>query len=103
MFDFIKQMFHKDTTDFARLKREGAVIIDVRSTGEYLSGHIQGSRNIPLDTLAAKLNDLKRLHKPIVTVCRSGNRSASAKAMLTQAGIEAYNGGSWSGLNAKLS
>lgn len=95
MLQFIRNLFHKETVDFSHLVSAGAVIVDVRSTGEFLSGHITGSKNIPLESIPQKLNELKRLHKPIITVCRSGNRSASAKAILEKAGIEVYNGGSW--------
>ena len=38
---------------------KGAVIIDVRSRGEFQGGHIKGSKNIPLDTIAAKISEIK--------------------------------------------
>lgn len=88
--------------DFNKLIKDGAVIVDVRSKGEYQAGHIQGSRNIPLDKLRAELPALKKLNKPVVTVCASGNRSEAAKTILGEVGIEAYNGGGWSDLQRQI-
>ena len=39
---------------------KGAVIIDVRTVGEFRDGHIKGSKNIPLDTINGKLNEIKK-------------------------------------------
>ncbi|OQP59036.1 hypothetical protein A4R26_21855 [Niastella populi] len=47
--------------------------------------------------------DLKKKGKPIITCCRSGNRSGIAKGILSSAGIECYNGGAWNSLNNKIS
>ena len=101
MFDFIKSLF-KPKADVTKLIKEGAVIVDVRTKGEYQAGHIEGSRNIPLDTIKKEAAALKNLNKPVVTVCRSGNRSSMAKAILAAAGIEAYNGGAWTNLKRQI-
>ena len=87
--------------DFAALKAAGAVIIDVRTKGEFASGHIKGSINIPLDTVASKANTLDK-NKVIITCCASGMRSASAASMLKSKGFETYNGGGWSSLQGKV-
>jgi phage shock protein E len=88
--------------NYAELAKQGAVILDVRSKGEYQGGHIKGSINIPLDTLSIKLKTLKK-DKPIITCCASGMRSASAKSILKSNGFsEVYNGGGWSSLQNKL-
>ena len=87
--------------DFAALKAAGAVIIDVRTKGEFASGHIKGSINIPLDTVASKANTLDK-NKVIITCCASGMRSASAATMLKSKGFETYNGGGWSSLQGKV-
>jgi rhodanese-related sulfurtransferase len=81
---------------------KGAVIIDVRTTGEFASGHIKGSKNIPLDTIASKIQDIKKLNKPVIACCRSGMRSAQATSILKQNGIETMNGGGWESLQNKL-
>ena len=101
MFDFIKKLFRGDG-NIAKLIREGAVVVDVRTKGEYQAGHIEGSRNIPLDTIKNQVTSLKQLNKPIVTVCRSGSRSGMAKSILTAAGVEAFNGGAWTTLKRQI-
>jgi phage shock protein E len=91
------------SVDFAQLVKDGATIVDVRSKSEYSSGHIKGSINIPLDTLANNLNKIKDKNKPVITCCASGMRSASAKGILTSKGFtQVYNGGGWYGLNNKI-
>lgn len=81
---------------------KGAVIIDVRTTGEFASGHIKDSKNIPLDMIASKIQDIKKMNKPVIACCRSGMRSAQATSILKQNGIEAVNGGGWESLQRKL-
>lgn len=102
MLDRIMNLFSANKTDFASLVREGAVIIDVRTSAEFHSGHIKGSRNIPLDTIKNKLAEIKKLQKPVITVCRSGARSGAAKSILETGGLTVYNGGAWNVLESKL-
>jgi phage shock protein E len=92
----------KKATDYKALQAQGAVIVDVRSAGEFNSGHINGAINIPVDTINKKIDELKIKGKPIITCCASGMRSGMAKNILKQNGIEAYNGGSWVSLQQKL-
>jgi rhodanese-related sulfurtransferase len=80
----------------------GAIIVDVRSKGEYDSGAIPGSKNIPLQQIAIKASELKKLNKPIIACCASGMRSGSAASILKTKGIEAMNGGGWMSLSKKL-
>ena len=90
-------------TDYAQLVKDGAVIIDVRTPGEFSSGHIKGSVNIPVDQLQKNLHKLKDKSKPVITCCASGMRSASAKSILKSNGFEqVHNGGGWMGLQSKL-
>ncbi len=63
---------------------DGAMLIDVRSTDEYKSYHIQGSINIPLDELS-KISVPK--DTPLFVYCLSGARSARALSMLKQMGF----------------
>lgn len=89
-------------TDYKVLLSKGAIIVDVRTKGEFQSGHIKGSINIPLQNLSRSFAQLKK-DKPVITCCASGIRSASAKSILKSNGfIEVYNGGSWAGLQYKL-
>jgi phage shock protein E len=101
MLSFLKSLF-KPTADFAKLVKEGAVIVDVRTKGEFQAGHIEGSKNIPLDVVKTQVQQLKKSGKRVITVCRSGNRSAMAKSILSSAGIEVYNGGAWTSLKRQL-
>jgi phage shock protein E len=104
MMNGIKQLFGiGPKADFAQLVKDGAIILDVRSKGEYAGGHIRGSINISVDTLANNLDKLKDKNKPVITCCASGMRSASAKNILKSKGYtQVYNGGGWYGLQQKI-
>jgi phage shock protein E len=99
MLKFLKNLFTRDNSAILQALQNGAVIIDVRTPGEYRQGHIQGSKNIPVNEVRSKVDMIKKWNKPVITVCRSGSRSAVAKSVLTSAGIEVYNGGSWTNLS----
>lgn len=89
--------------DFAELVKQGAIILDVRSSGEFAGGHIKGAINISVDSLGRNLSKLKDKNKPIITCCASGMRSAAAKNILSSNGYtQVYNGGSWGSLQHKL-
>ncbi len=79
---------------------KGAVVIDVRTIAEFVEGHVEGSKNIPLDKVEEKLEEIKKLGKPVVTCCRSGARSGTAANFLKQQGIDAINGGPWQSVAA---
>jgi len=104
MLNTIKQLLGLGPkVDYAELVKQGAIILDVRSKGEYSGGHIKGSINISVDALSANLSKLKDKKRPIITCCASGMRSASAKNMLKSHGYqEVYNGGSWYSLQNKI-
>ena len=88
--------------NYKELMEKGAVIVDVRTSAEFSSGHIRNSINIPLNTLKASLSKLDK-QKPIITCCASGMRSASAEGILLACGFtEVVNGGSWTSLEKKL-
>ena len=103
MFESIKNLFGLEKTVYAQLVIDGAIIIDVRSKGEFAGGHIRGSINISLDKIGSNISQLKKKNKPIITCCASGMRSASAKSILKSNGLaEVYNGGAWSSLQRKI-
>jgi phage shock protein E len=95
--NFLRNIFGKQA-ELKKLLNSGAVIIDVRSQQEFSGGHVKGSKNIPLDTLQNRLEEIKKLQKPVITVCQSGMRSGTAKSFLQSKGLTVMNGGSWSGL-----
>ena len=80
----------------------GAVIIDVRTSGEFREGHIKNSKNIALDSISNKIQEIKNLKKPIIVCCKSGMRSSQAASILKSHGIEVINGGGWESLQNKL-
>jgi phage shock protein E len=103
MLEMIKSMFGmQKAIDFKEAVDKGAVIIDVRSVGEFKGGHIKGSINYPLDSLSSHLDKLDK-EKVIITCCASGMRSASAKSVLKSNGFEnVHNGGGWQSLSSKI-
>jgi rhodanese-related sulfurtransferase len=94
--------FGDKSAQIAEFKEKNAIIIDVRTYEEFAGGHIQNSKNIPLQIIESKINDIKKLNKPVITCCRSGNRSGMATRILNRNGIECINGGSWQSLQSKL-
>ncbi|MFT5530779.1 MAG: rhodanese-related sulfurtransferase [Candidatus Poriferisodalaceae bacterium] len=61
-------------------------ILDVRTGGEFESGHIPGSYNVPLDTLGEHVRDLADVERSVVLVCQSGGRATQAHSRLSAAG-----------------
>ena len=80
------------------LLEQGAIVIDVRSPGEFAAGNAAGSRNIPLDDLERCAKDLDP-GRSIIVCCASGARSAVALRWLRRHGFpRVLNGGSWRNL-----
>jgi len=79
------------------------LVIDVRQPEEYRSGHIIGSKLIPLGELGQRLKELPK-DKEIVCVCASGSRSRSATKLLIREGYNAFDmsGGMMTWARAKL-
>lgn len=79
---------------------DGALIVDVRSQGEFDSGHLEGALLIPHDQTSARLAEFgEDLNRPIVVYCRSGNRAGTTQKVLEAAGFtNVVNGGGYSGL-----
>jgi|TARA_B110000879_G_scaffold191261_1_gene256278 phage shock protein E len=98
----LKKIFGIKTTDYNQLMKDGAIVIDVRTPGEFNSGHINGSTNVPLDKIRSKINKIGNLKTSIIFCCASGMRSGQATSIAKSKGIVAYNGGGWSSLNRKL-
>src|SRR5690606_10677258 len=87
--------------DILELVGKGAVIVDVRTPGEFAGGHVKGSVNIPLDQLTQNLHKLRK-DQPVITCCKSGMRSGSAVEILKDHGYEAHNGGPWTNVDRQL-
>lgn len=70
------------------INHKNALVLDVREESEYKSGHILNAKWIPLGKLSDRTGELERYREQdIVVVCRSGNRSASACAVLVKKGF----------------
>ena len=77
--------------DADTLPRGGSVtLLDVRTTGEFAQGHIDGFINIPVDELRERLGELDR-GKPVYVICQSGLRSYIACRILAGNGFDCYN------------
>ena len=74
----------------ASLADGGALLLDVREPYEWQAGHAPRARHIPLGQLPRRVAELPD-RRAVVTVCRSGARSARAAAMLARDGREVSN------------
>ena len=83
------KQWHLRDIDF--LPRDGSVILlDVRTTSEYGNGHIEGFKNIPVDELRERLDEIEK-DKPVYVICQSGLRSYIGTRILEGNGYKAYN------------
>ena len=98
MISILKKLFGP-SVDLSEVLQQGAVILDVRTKGEFGSGHVKGSKNIPLNVLPNQVQKIQSWNKPVITCCASGSRSGMAASILKRHGVEAYNGGSWYRVN----
>ncbi|MQY50702.1 rhodanese-like domain-containing protein [Rhodocyclus tenuis] len=70
------------------INREDALTIDVREPAEFTAGHVADSRNIPAGQIKDRLTELEKFkERPLILICQSGARSATACAQLTKAGF----------------
>ncbi|MBK9385088.1 MAG: DUF2892 domain-containing protein [Planctomycetes bacterium] len=71
-------------------------VLDVRTGAEVSSQRVPGSRWIPLDELAARLDEVRVVPAPRLLLCQSGNRAAMAQRLLSQhhlSGVQVIAGG----------
>lgn len=86
----LRNLSHITTWDKVLENREEILLLDVREEVEYSLGHVEGSINIPLNTLRSRLSELKKDQK-IVVYCQVGQRGYLADRILTQHGFQAEN------------
>ncbi|MEW2589720.1 rhodanese-like domain-containing protein [Micromonospora aurantiaca] len=79
-----------DLTTFATAHADGATVIDVRETAEYLGGHVPGARCVPLGHLPAQMTQVPRTG-PVYVICEAGGRSRVGAELLERAGISALS------------
>jgi rhodanese-related sulfurtransferase len=71
------------------INREDALVLDVRETSEWSTGHIANARHVALGQLAKHMSELEKYKdKPVIVCCASGNRSSTACGTLKRAGFE---------------
>ena len=70
------------------LVKEGALLLDVRTDGEFSAGHLTGAKHIPLHDLEHRAKKELDKSRTIVVYCRSGARSGQAKKLLAGLGFE---------------
>ena len=99
-----------DPVEATRLiNREGAVVVDLRASEEFSTGHITGSINISAEKLEQQLNSMKHSKEaPLILVCKTGNNSKTVGGSLLRAGYSNVNlisGGmtTWQGSGLPLS
>ncbi len=69
------------------LAASGAKVVDVRTPGEFASGHVPGAVNIPFDELPRRAAEIGPTSTPVVLYCRTGRRSGIASDALQKAGF----------------
>lgn len=77
-----------------KINHAETTIVDVRTPGEFVGGHVAGSVNIPLNEVVSRIDELKKM-QPMVLCCASGGRSGQAADYLTEQGLDVVNGGGW--------
>lgn len=75
------------------INHKDALVLDVREESEFKAGHLLNAKLIPVGKLNERIGELEKYRdQPIVVVCRSGNRSGTACALLGKKGFtQAYN------------
>lgn len=83
------RQFHVE--DVPALPVDGSVtLLDTRTEEEYRQGHIAGFRNIPVDELRKRMDEIEP-GKPVYVICQSGLRSYIAYRILAGNGFDCYN------------
>mgnify|MGYP000054673538 FL=1 len=90
--NLFKKKFNSVNVEAAReLQQNGALLFDVRETGEFKSGHAAGARSLPLSTLRNRYERELPKEREILIICQSGARSMQACNVLSAAGYKVTN------------
>ncbi len=81
---------------------KGAIVLDVRTLGEWNEGHSEVAKHIVLNTIPENVAEIKSWNKPVIAVCRSGARSGQATEFLLNHDIDIINGGPWGDVDQYL-
>jgi rhodanese-related sulfurtransferase len=87
----IKEVDHIAATQL--INHKNALVLDVREESEYADGHVLNSKHIALGKLKQRIGELEKYReRPVIVICRSGQRSASACILLGKQGFaQVYN------------
>ncbi|MEN9872960.1 MAG: hypothetical protein RL450_895 [Actinomycetota bacterium] len=91
LFSFFKKKY--ETVSPAKAKEaqdQGAMLIDVRESSEYRSGHAPGARHISVQVIERRLGEIPK-ERQIVVMCQSGMRSQRASEILSRNGYQVLN------------
>lgn len=88
------------------MNRKSTLVLDVREPDEFVQGHLQGARNVPLSQLDARIKELEKFRdKPVLVVCQRGSRASKAAKLLKAHNFTALNvlkGGMLAWIDAKM-
>ncbi len=71
------------------MNRQDAIVVDIRETSDWDTGHIAGAKHIALAQFDKRLSEIEKYKsRPVIVCCASGNRSTGACAQLKKAGFE---------------
>jgi phage shock protein E len=98
----LNMLFGNASKEIDTYLEKDAIILDVRTDGEYRSDHISGAKHIPLQELEYRFEEISKLNKPVIVHCASGMRSEKASKFLNSCGIDAINGGGIGSLRQAL-
>jgi hydroxyacylglutathione hydrolase len=68
-------------------RRADVFLLDVRSRGEWVTGHIEGAVHIPGGELSKRVGDIPKT-TPVHVICGSGYRSSIASSVLKRADVD---------------
>ncbi len=91
LFDFLKKKYETVTPAKAKEAQDaGAMLIDVRESQEYRSGHAPGAKHISVQLIERRLGEIPK-EREIIVVCQSGMRSQKAAEILSRNGYKVMN------------
>jgi rhodanese-related sulfurtransferase len=98
----LNMLFGNSAKEVETYLQKDAIILDVRTDGEYRADHISGAKHIPLQELEYRFQEIEKLNKPVIVHCASGMRSEKASKFLISCGIDAVNAGGIGALRQAL-
>lgn len=90
----ITQLIHRvrkvgPTEAVMLINRENGIVVDVRDSKEFHSGHIGNAVNLPFAELKARVGELEKYKKrPLILSCAAGDRAAKGAVVLRKHGFE---------------